>query len=152
MQAFACDGGLVRLQVEVFPPRAGLSRILAEQRRLSGEIEGADADNFAIRSHGTNWRLTLAENPPEAAATALWIDGAPASGGLATRITQARNSLFGSDHAPVLAVVRPVIRWAEEGPAARQHAKAVVQAFLGARPALGAELAALAGGRPASRP
>ncbi len=144
VQAFSCDGGRLRLDVAVFPPRASLSRILAEQRRLSGEELDADADSFVLRAHAIAWRLTLAESTPDAAAVALWIDGAQAGGGLATRLAQARNSLFGARYRPVLAVLRPVVQAAETGTGARQQAEARIRAFLDGEPELGAALAALA--------
>src|SRR6185312_14254003 len=34
---FSCDGGAILLRVAIFPPRAGPSEILAEQRRLTGQ-------------------------------------------------------------------------------------------------------------------
>jgi hypothetical protein len=51
------------------------------------------------------WRFITTSEPARATALALWIYDMPARGGLAGRLTLARNSLLGTTHAPVLIAV-----------------------------------------------
>ncbi len=142
VQRLTCGDQNVTLHVEVFAPRTGLSHIVAQRRRLTGEF-GGDADTTLLQSSGVEWQLVETETPLGATATALWIDGRPATGSLATRIRQARNSLLGSTRAPVLVAITPEIAWKTEGEAGRLHAKALLQAFLDSQPALPAKIGAL---------
>jgi exosortase A len=101
---FSCEGGAILLRVAVFPARTGPSEILAEQRRMTGRVNGAELEVSALHVPGTDvpWRLVEAhELPPAAAASALWIDGRPTAGGLGMRLRQARTSLSGGTNAPV---------------------------------------------------
>ena len=139
---FKCGGQVIALRVEAFPPRASLSQIMQERRRFAAELDG-DTDTSPLRSGGVTWELIQREMPPGAAATALWIDGRPARGGFSTRLLQARNSLFGSEQAPVLAVLTPEIDWRSAGPSGRAHARSLVQAFLDSQPDLPRQLATL---------
>ena len=115
---------------------------MAQRRRLTGEF-GGNTDTTLFQASGVEWQLVETENPLGATATALWIDGRPATGSLATRIRQARNSLLGSTRAPVLVAITPEIAWKTEGEAGRLHAKALLQPLSTAQPALPAKIGAL---------
>jgi hypothetical protein len=75
-----------------------------------------------------DWRVTQTEDQRRAVATALWIEGIPSAGGLRTRMRQARNSLLGSDLAPVLVAVAPDLG-SGSGPLVG-GARALVRGFL----------------------
>jgi exosortase A len=144
VQPFVCGGETVVMRVEVFPPRASPSRIVAERRRLSGEFEGDDAESVALRAGGVDWRLTQTENPLRTVATALWIEGSPSPGGVAARLRQARNSLLGSGLAPVLVAVAPEAAGSGGKQARPGHEKALVQGFLDSQTDITEQIAAMA--------
>ncbi len=104
VQAFACHDGMVELLVVAFPPRTNPTIILALQRALS-EQEGAEDTEVTAIAGVPGWKLVTTSRPAHVAATALWLDGAFASGGLRSRMQQARNSLTGAGGVPVLAVI-----------------------------------------------
>jgi exosortase A len=150
-QRFLCGGQPILFRVEIFSPRTGASTLLAEQRRLGGEIGVSDVSVQRLPgpTGAQGWRLVETEEPYRAAATALWVDGKPARGGLAGRIEQARNSLFGSGFPPVLAVI--VVDDGATGMslAAQRRAPTLIDMFLRSQPALEGQLARLASTGPA---
>ena len=86
------------LTVQVFSPRASVAQLLGSQRRLTGAVDGEDVETRPV---GT-WLLAVPEPPGKPVASCLWIDGQPATLGLATRMRQAWHSLFGATYRPVL--------------------------------------------------
>jgi hypothetical protein len=110
---FVCAKGAVMLTVQVFAPRASVAQLLGSQRRLIGAVDGEDVETRLV---GT-WLLTVPEPPGKPVAICLWIDGQPATLGLATRMRQAWHNLFGAPYRPVLLAVsadEPDRRWAEQ--------------------------------------
>lgn len=105
-QAFTCDGG-VQLLVVTFPPRTNPNIILARQRALS-ELEGADDTESSGLPGYPGWKLVTTAHPFHVTATAIWLDGEVASGGLRSRLQQARNSLADTSRPPVMVVISPV--------------------------------------------
>ncbi len=143
---FSCDGGAILLRVAVFPPRTGPSEILAAQREMTGQVNGAELEVSALRAPGTDvpWRLIEAhEPPPEAAVSALWIDGRPTDGGLRMRLRQARTSLSGGATAPVTVVARLDFSVAKPG-LDREWPSDRLRSFIADRPGLSDEIAGLA--------
>lgn len=51
------------------------------------------------------WQLRETANTLRATASAVWIDGAPARGGILARLHQVRDSIVGAHYAPVLVVL-----------------------------------------------
>ncbi len=138
--------GRILLRVAVFPPRTGPSEILAEQRRMTGQINGAELEISPLHALGTDvpWRLVEAhEPPPAAAASALWIDGRPANGGLGMRLRQARNSLSGGVDAPVVVAAQLDFSVAKPG-LDHDWAADRLRSFVADRPGLPDEIARLA--------
>jgi hypothetical protein len=143
---FSCDDGAILLGVAIFPPRTGPSEILAEQRRMTGQMNGAELEVSALQVPGTDvpWRLVEAhELPPAAAATALWIDGRPANGGLKMRLRQAMIGLSGGMNAPVVVAARLDFRVAKPG-LDRNWPSDRLRSFVANRPGLPDEIAGLA--------
>ena len=117
-------------------------------RRSAGADESAEdvvTSPLAV-AHGppSAWQLVETEKPDRVTASALWIDGDPGLGGLAGRLRQARNSLFGGDFAPVLVAVSIDGEGAPMGPRQRQQARAAIRGFLDAQGDLDARVAGLA--------
>jgi hypothetical protein len=143
---FSCEGGAILLRVAVFPPRTGPSEILAEQRRMTGRVNGAELEVSALHVPGTDvpWRLVEAhELPPAAAATALWIDGRPTAGGLRMRLRQARTSLSGGADAPVIVAAELDFSVAKPG-LDRDWPSARLRTFIADRPGLADRISAVA--------
>ena len=134
-----CDGQPVTVRIETFPPRSTAGVILGEQRRLTG----IDVDITRLNVRGTpegTWHLAEIEEPATAVASALWIDGAPAGGGLGMRLRQAQASLVGGGASAVLITVASD---AAPGPGGRERSRRPVLIFLADRPTLAFELARL---------
>jgi exosortase A len=143
---FSCEGGAILLRVAVFPPRTGPSEILAEQRRMTGRVNGAELEVTALHVPGTDvpWRLVEAhELPPAAAASALWIDGRPTTGGLGMRLRQAKTSLSGGTAAPVVVAAELDFSVAKPG-LNRNWPSDRLRSFIADRPALSDQIGALA--------
>ena len=122
---FLCDEGRIALQLMILPARSSPSEVMEARRRLTGSLTGEEVDTHWRRS----WLLTEAENVDDAVATGLWIEGQQVRAGLKDRLAQARNSLLGSSHLPVLMAVS-----LQSDPAAkaRRGASREIQAYLDA--------------------
>jgi exosortase A len=97
----------VSSRLQVFTPRAGWGAVGAGRARAIGPI-GEDDTTFTLTpAGGAIWqgRVLKDATPRRAIATAVWLDGQPAGGGLRSRLDQALNSLRGDRVAPALAVV-----------------------------------------------
>ena len=91
------------------------------------------------------WATVSASEPGLVVASAAWVEGAPATGGLRQRLVLARNSLLGTQHAPVVMSVawRPGRAISE---AEIRQALGEVDRFVAAQPDLSATLASVTGG------
>lgn len=145
LQRFDCAGFSLAASVEVFAPRANPALLVAAGRRATGEDQAEEATTGRItgeRVRPADWQLV--ETPGRMTAVALWIDGDAGLAGLRGRLRQARNSLLGTDYAPVLMAV-----WVDGGdtPLDRRHREQAVEtlrAFLDAQGDLEDRAAALA--------
>lgn len=116
-RTYSCEEGAIRLGIAAFPPRTGAGAIIAEQRRLTGQTAGVEVETSPLHGAGATipWRLVETREPPlSAVATALWINGQPATSGLRTRLAQAITLLRGSDAAPL--VVTAAYDFSRAGP------------------------------------
>ncbi len=148
VQQFACSTWQLTVTVQAFPPRSNPARVITAQRLATGEAGGYDETVVSsLQVPGIqpgNWRLVLTGEPARVTATALWVDGKPAAGGLAGRLTMARNSLAGSAYAPMLVTVamqfpRPQLTSSDE-----QYAQRLIRAFLAAQGKLSDQMTQLA--------
>jgi exosortase A len=108
IRRFACAGDAVTLTVAVFPPHSNPRIVFDAERAFSGE-DTREAETRTLRIPGATpgkWQLVITNEPPAVTASALWIDGEPATGGLRWRLRQALNSLFGGRYCPLVVAVR----------------------------------------------
>jgi hypothetical protein len=137
VQRFACATGQLTVTVQAFPPRSNPARVITAQRQATGEFEGGDETVVtSLQVPGiepANWRLVLTAEPARVTAAALWIDGKPATGGLAGRLAMARDSLAGSAYAPMLVTVSTQFPRAQMSSIDAQSAQRLIRAFLTAQ-------------------
>ena len=132
------------MTTQVFAPRANPAVMLAAQRRLSGELEGDEPEFSNLNVPGVippDWRFVVMSAPARATASALWVDGAPARGGLAGRIAIARDSITGTAQPPVLVTLGMFATQAQLTPAQEQNARNTIADFLRAQTGLQALIA-----------
>ncbi len=148
VQRFACRNGVVTLCIEVFSPRSTVTRVNAEQRRLTGVENAEDIESQPMtvpNSPPGSWRLLVTNHPLHVAATTVWMQGRPAQGGLVARARQAWSSVVGSRFAPVLVVVTAEGDVPGLGAPDRRGAMSGIASFLQTQPDLGDMIARLAG-------
>ncbi len=133
-QRFSCQGMPLIAVVQPFSPRTTASALYLMQRAVSGEDIAEESDGFSVKSSAgaAQWRGLLTMGPDRISASALWIDGAPSVSGMQTRLAQARNSVLGGEHAPVLVMVMVPL----EVKAERKRAQAALESFLNAQTGL----------------
>ena len=105
-----CGGVPFEWRVNLFAPRSTSSALVAERRRVTQEIS---AEDVAIATADVpdsvgRWTIVQTTDPDRLTAYASWVDGAPVRSGTAGRIAQARDSLFGGDHAAALITITSV--------------------------------------------
>jgi exosortase A len=141
-QHLNCGAGRVTVMTAVFSPRVDPGAILSEERRLTGLKMGDVIATATLAEHGLALHLMQTEDPKHTAASAIWIDGAPASPGRAMRLRQAWKSIVGGHSAPVLIAVQP-----DPDPSAKtggyQRARAGIAAWLTKQPSLSGALVRL---------
>jgi exosortase/archaeosortase family protein len=148
VQRFDCGEGPVTFITEVFSPRSTAARLIAEQRRLTGLLEGDDVETYSPsvpNSPQGAWRLMAAVKSPHIVATSMWIDGQPAQLDLRARARQAWRSLFGAQFQPVLMVVTSDAAFQVHDATGRHQAASRIVGFLQAQPKLAELIARLAG-------
>ena len=104
-RAYQCGPLQVLVTIEAFPARSKSDAVLRERRRLTGEAASDDSSAHPLRdipAEAGPWLFVNTIEPFRMTTTTSWVNAAPAQGGLRGRLTQARNSVFGSDYAPVL--------------------------------------------------
>jgi hypothetical protein len=92
------------------------------------------------------WLLTRTTRPGPMIATAIWVDGQPSTGGLATREHLAWTSLMGARVTPVVIAVSPELDHVRMTPAARDTIRKRLIALL-AQADLGSQIEHIAGPR-----
>jgi len=143
--SFDCAGWPLIVTTEVFPPRSTPDRLTRERRRITGELTAEEVLVSALptlRTQNGTWSLVRTSGPMRATAVASWIDGAPAQVGIAGRLRQARNSLFGSSYAPIL-VTAAMDQATRPTPDEQQRTSALLSAFVNAQANLTSDVAAL---------
>jgi len=143
--SFLCAGLPLVVTVQAFPSRSTPDSLARERRRITGELTAEEAAVSALptrqAANGT-WLLVQTTSPFRAIAVASWIDGAPAPGGIAGRIRQARDSLFGSAFAPVL-ITATIDYPTRPATAEQQRAGAILSGFVDAQADLTSDVAAV---------
>jgi len=144
VQHFTCGDFSLTATIAVFPARANPALPIAVRRTAGTEDLAEDIVTTPLVVAHTPWQLVGTQQPDHVTASALWIDGNPALGGLAGRLRQARTSLFGGDFAPVLAIVALDGDGAPMDLRQRQQAGTAIRAFLDAQDGLNEHIVALA--------
>ncbi len=103
-QTATCNGLAVTMVTQAFPTRARSDAILHERRNRTGEDQAEDSSVHAM-SDAAPWLTVRTTDPNRVSAVATWVDAAPAQGGIRGRIQQARDSVFGTSHAPLLITI-----------------------------------------------
>ena len=145
-KSFLCAGQPITLTIQAFPPRSTPDSLARERRSMTGEL-AAQATVVGtlptLRAENGNWLLVHTTGPARTIAVASWTDGAPAPGGIAGRIRQARNSLFGSAYAPIL-ITAAIDNSIRPTAAEQQRTGATLSAFVDAQANLTSDVAAMA--------
>ena len=148
VQRFICPTGQLTATVQAFPPRSNPASVLATQRQATGESSGNDdtvVSSLEVPgSEPASWHLVLTNEPARVTATALWIDGKPATGGLSGRIAMAHDSLAGSAYAPMLVTVTMQFPRPQLTSSDQQYAQRVIRAFLVAQGKFSEQISQLA--------
>jgi len=140
-----CDGFVFDVAVQAFPARSTPSAIVAERRRATGEIGAEDVSVTPIEGLAEGqggWTLVQTQDPWRTTALATWVRGAPAPGGLAGRLEQARDSIFGADYAAVLMAIG-ASQPSRSSPADQRALTAALSKFVRAQAGLTAQIASL---------
>ena len=152
-QDFTCGSMRLHVLVQVFPARVSPAALAASRARLSGEDLSDERIFSSLTVPGIepqHWRTVTTEDPPRLTAMTYWLDGKPSGGGLADRLRQARNSLFGAPLAPGMMAVsaEPIHPQGKAGKgmtgAEHQMAERVVAVFLNAQATLADQVASMA--------
>ena len=133
MQRFNCGKFTVTARTQVFPPWTSPSSLIAARRHAGVEDQAVDVAIGQIsceQAKPSVWRLAETKKPDRMTATALWIDGDPGLAEFRIRLSQARNSVMGSDHAPVLMAVSVDTSGTLMDRRQREEAREYVRTFL----------------------
>ncbi len=142
---FTCAGQPLIVTTQAFPPRSTPDSLVRERRRLTDELTAEDAVVSVLptlQAGNGAWLLVRTAQPFRAVAIASWTDGTPAQGGIAGRIRQARNSLFGSAYAPIL-ITAAIDYPTQPTPAEQRRSSAILSAFVDAQTDLTSTVAAI---------
>ncbi len=105
--AVVCGGTHFDASVTAFPARSTSSAMTSERRGVTQEVgaENASVSTVETPEAAGRWTIVQTTEPNRVTAYAAWVDGLPMSGGMAGRVAQARDSVFGSAYAPVLITI-----------------------------------------------
>ena len=136
VQTATCQGMAFTMTAQVFPVRARSGAILRERRVRTGEDQ---AEDVSVRSltDAAPWLSISTTDPIRVSAVATWIDAIPARGGIGGRIQQARDSVLGTDHAPLLITITTALPQ-RPGPAELERIDGALARIVTAQVGLGA--------------
>ena len=103
-----CGEQRFEIAIQTFPARSTSADLLAERRRVTGELGAEDASYSGLGVAGQDqgdWTLVQTIQPYRTTALASWVDGKPAQPGIRGRIAQANAAVLGSQYAPVLMTI-----------------------------------------------
>jgi exosortase A len=129
--SFSCGAMTLRVTVLAFPPHSTRAPIRAALRTLQPEGDELETGTLVVPNGAPrDWQLVQTGNTLRAVASTIWVNGAPAQGGLAGRLGEVRNSLVGARFAPVLVVVDAELPATRATGFARQPARNLLLQFL----------------------
>ncbi len=138
-QRVVCGGITLDVVRQSFSPRSTAAPVMQARRHL---VRRTDTDQltqswFAAPGDPSGaWQIMRTSDPDYVIGVAIWIDGRPVRPGMAMRLRMARDSLFGSAHAPTVLTLTPAVSWPDLTPDARRRAMGSVAAVLQAHPDL----------------
>jgi exosortase A len=134
-QHFSCAGAPLTATVRALPAGADPGALRAALLEATGERGVEDVETATLAVPGVTppaWRLAVIPAPARLVATAAFVDGAPAGGGLAARARLAWRSLVGGG-GPAVIVAAALEPRSLAQPGARDAAEGVLRAFLAAQ-------------------
>jgi exosortase A len=135
VQHFSCAGAPLTATVRALPAGADPGALRAALLDATGERGVEDVETATLAVPGATpraWRLAVITTPARLAATAAFVDGAPAGGGLATRARLAWRSLVGGG-GPAVIVAAALEPPTLAEPGARDAAEGMLRTFLAAQ-------------------
>lgn len=145
-QRVLCGAVALDMSWEAFSPRSTAAPLMSARRNMvaGARTEGIQ-EHWLDQSDGTfnAWRVMKSNNPAYVIATSVWIDGRPARPGFGMRVRMALNSLIGSDYAPMVVTVTPVVDWQARNGSELKAAEDALPRFLLNHPGLDATVGAL---------
>jgi exosortase A len=139
--SYSCGAMTLKVTMLAFPPRSTMGPIRTADRQLG--LAGEEVEGGRLQVPGgvpPVWRLRTDQNRLRASASMIWLDGEPARGGIAARLRQVRDSLFGTDVAPVLLVLEADLPHDRAAGFTRDPARRLLQQFLAAQYDLSAQI------------
>ena len=135
----------LELVLTAFPPRANPGALVRALHTAIGDLAAEDTEVHALRGNvAARWQLATTTEPDRLVASAIWIDGRPATGGIAQRWLQARNSVFGANAAAVLVTISTPVLKSGMTASVHQQAQAAIEALLDRNPQLATMITAFA--------
>ncbi|MGI4951623.1 MAG: hypothetical protein ACRYGM_07435, partial [Janthinobacterium lividum] len=105
---FTCGTRQWALTAQLLPARSTGRALVEVRSRLTGSLGAEDATVVPLRNvpaAAGRWQVLVAREPESITATAAWIHGAPAPGGLQQRLMQARDSVAGNTIPPMFIAI-----------------------------------------------
>jgi exosortase A len=120
------------VRIQVFPTHTTPAHLITDLRQMSGQV---DADVTAVAYLSTpegprTWQIVETTKPEQTIASSLWIDNHPAQITFALRMHQALASITGSNYAPIIVSIEPVLDWSKPTLALRNHARDLISLFV----------------------
>jgi exosortase A len=150
----ACDGLVLDVRLDVLGAHSTAAPVLAAARGL-GVLPNPTNDEEIVTEtdwlpmpagRQRMWRLNRTAGPGPMTAVAIWVDGKPATGGLAMRARLAWTSLTGARTPPVVVAVSPEMDHIRATPDSEQTIEARLAALL-AQADISSQISRIATGR-----
>ncbi len=96
------------VEVAAFPARSTAGALVVQRRRITEELGAEDLSVMPLDDVGADrgdWTIAQTTDPNRVTAYASWVDGLPVASGLAARVAQARDSIMGANHVPILLTI-----------------------------------------------
>jgi exosortase A len=144
IQHVTCGGTAMTIEIEVFSPRSTAAAFNAERRRLTRPPEADDMTEAPMTTRAGDkvpgWRVIEASQPAFVAAAGLWIEGEPATPGVAMRLKMARDSFAGGSYSPVLVIIAPVADWPRVDARRKVELERQISDLVAAHPGIGDQI------------
>jgi exosortase A len=136
-----CGGRTWSIVLQAVSGRSTGATLAEARRELIGPFDAEDSVTSSLPGL-PGWQTVLSHSPGLVVASAAWVDGQPAPGGLKQRLVQARDSILGATHDPVVMA----ISWRTDQPIGDEQSTAAITElshFLTTQPDLTAVVAAV---------